>query len=90
MYWENISAYLKKAVDECLHEGVADVDGVEDERQVIADNADTVPLCHRSKSNTNEKTLPVTGGCNEGSPACRLGGVLHVDGANDLFDFADH
>lgn len=51
---------LEEAVDEGLVKGIRDADGVEDEREVVGDDADTVPLRKDAREDSNQGALPVT------------------------------
>jgi hypothetical protein len=52
---------LEQTVDQRLHERVCNADGVQDQRQVVANDANTVPLSEGSETDHNEEPLSVSG-----------------------------
>lgn len=79
---------LQQPVDERLIERVRHPDRVEHERQVVADNANSIPLRKRPQTHNDEQPLPVPGRSDKGAPLRRLRRLLHLDRLADLAHLA--
>ena len=72
---------LEYAVDQGLGVWVGDADSVEDERQVVADNGNAVPLCKAADADGDEGSFAVAGGGDKSGPFGGFGFLLELDGA---------
>ncbi|KAG7876636.1 hypothetical protein KL938_004248 [Ogataea parapolymorpha] len=78
---------LEQAVDQRLHIGGGDADGVENERKVVGNNGDSIPLRTDTDTERDVRSFSVSGRPDKVQPP-RLGGLfLQVERLDDLCHF---
>ncbi|KAG7835823.1 hypothetical protein KL942_004993 [Ogataea angusta] len=75
---------LQQTIDQRLHVGRGDADGVENEREVVRDNGDSVPLRADTDAERDVRSSPVSGRLHKVQPSGLGGLFLHVERLDDL------